>query len=196
MQQSDVDYHFRFLGYGQPQQPLWFVGIEPGGDAGAKPQPDAYSSDGENLYHRELPERGGPESSPLWTKYARLSELLHNGENYFISNIAPLPRRNVNSALQGIDTWNNYRRRVMSERLPMIWRALNKYRPRAVVIHGKSAWNGYDVQRQWGLEPLTDRLNFHESNRLLFCNFLLRGFTNNDRDVAAPRLQQWLAAAR
>lgn len=68
---------FRFFGYGNPESPLWFVGIEDGGPSGHAPVPEAHAHVAleSGIYHHDpaLPGRDDALRSPSWAKYRDIS---------------------------------------------------------------------------------------------------------------------------
>jgi len=189
------DYLFRFFGYGDPSSPLWFVGIEEGGEPDKPLQADGHSSlalGGDALfYDPKLPEWESGDRKPLWSKYRDISQRAGNGTGYFMSNMAPLARPSVTHPLHGV-SWPAYRQRVIQERIPMLRGLLAEFRPKAVLIHGASAWRTYMVREAFDLPALTGRIQSHPDRGLIFTNFLLRGFPNTDRDAVVGILRQWL----
>jgi hypothetical protein len=189
------DYLFRFFGYGNPASPLWFVGIEEGGDPGQPPKTEAHSSltlDGDALfYDPELPKQERGERRPLWAKYRDISHRADNGDGYFMSNMAPLARPSVAHPLNGV-SWPVYRQRVIQERIPMLRALILAFRPKAVLVHGAGAWRTYMVREAFDLPLPAGRIQSFPDRGLVFTNFLLRGFPNTDRDAVVAVLRQWL----
>ena len=89
-------------------------------------------------------------------------------------------------------SWPTYRQRVIQERIPMLRGLLAEFRPKAVLIHGASAWRTYMVREAFDLPLPAGRIQSFPDRRLVFTNFLLRGFPNTDRDAVVAVLRQWL----
>jgi hypothetical protein len=99
------NYLFQFFGYGNPESPLWFIGIEEGGASGGIPTAGSHSSVTlpSGIYHFDpnLPCESETAKSPLWAKYRNISARAGNGVNYFMSNMAPLARPSMKDVLPG-----------------------------------------------------------------------------------------------
>ena len=191
-----LNYFFRFFGYGNPESPLWFIGIEEGGVSGGNPAVDSHSSitlsSGTYHFDPNLPCESGAAKSPLWAKYRNISMRAGNGPNYFMSNMAPLARPSIKNVLPDNVSWPAYRKLVAKERIPALKSLIQHFQPRAVLFHGKAAWRDYGVRETFGLQTLSGELHVYPNERLLFSPFLLRGFSNENRDRAVDLLSDWL----
>lgn len=190
------NYLFRFFGYGNPESPLWFIGIEEGGASGGMPAAGSHSSvnlpSGIYYFDPKLPCESETAKSPLWAKYRNISARAGNGVNYFMSNMAPLARPSIKDVLPGNVSWPAYRQLVAQERIPALRSLIQHFQPRAVLVHGKAAWRGYGVRETFGLQTLSGELHAYPNERLLLTPFLLRGFSNANRDRAVELLSGWL----
>lgn len=189
------DYLFRFFGYGNPESPLWFIGIEEGGASGGMPASGSHASvtlpSGAYYFDPKLPSECEAMKSPLWVKYRNISMRAGNGSNYFMSNMAPLARPSIKDVLPSV-SWAAYRQLVANERIPALKALIRHFQPRAVLFHGTTAWRAYGVRETFGLQPLTGQMQAYQNERILFTRFLLRGFANKDRDSAVQTLKDWL----
>lgn len=197
-----VDHRFRFFGYGDPTSCLWFVGIEEGGDqesAQGKCEHKRVDVGGSGFcYDPELPVPSkGPETS-VWPITRDIAQQSGVGSEYFLSNVAPLGRRRVSDKLEGIES-NTYRKRILEERLPALKILIGKYKPKAVVFHGKAGWRDYGVQEALGLVPEDKRVVAYPDNRLIFTNFFSRrfgSFKSQDQAHVVQLLRDWNVADR
>lgn len=192
-------YRLQFLGYGNPSSPVWFIGIEEGGEWGeAKPEAHrALHLDGRSAaYDPRLPVADGRESS-VWRISRQLAHAAGVGEAYFLSNMAPFPRPALTSRLAGIDACE-YVRLVRDVRMPWLIGWLRALRPSAVVFHGKTAWRAYGVREALEL-PLCDaRVQLHPDHGLAFAPFFSRRLgilSKADIEALTAFLRMTLASA-
>lgn len=196
MEQRQLDEWFSFLGYGCPDSLLWFVGIEPGGDQAFEPMPpqDKYRFNNMDLlYDKNIPE----DKNRVWNVSKELASICK--QDYFMSNIAPLPRPNENIKLVGINNIKDYRARVISERVPRL-KSIHESNPKRVtVFHGAGARSIYKVLEAFDLN-LNDSqredtgLIIYETKRLIFTHNFSRGysFPNSNVKYVSSLLNKWL----
>ena len=198
MDDEDRSYLFRFLGYGNPASPLWFVGIEEGGEQGQLPVRGAHRPielpSGRYFHDPKLPTIPS-DARPwrIWRKYRDIAERAGTGSNYFISNMAPLGRPSTNVKLMGVDG-ASYRDRVRRERIPALRELAGQFQPRAIVFHGSGAWRDYQVRESFGVYLQKGQIQFCDEQRLLFTPFLTQGLSNADQDRVVEILKGWMDA--
>lgn len=191
---NDYEYRFRFLGYGSPESPLWFVGIEEGGDMKDPPARKAHKKFelGSDTYFRD-PGLPSVDRKPVWRKYQDISCNAGNGNSYFISNVAPLARINIKKSLDLVD-YKVYTKRVKDERVSALRKLVEKYHPRAVIFHGVNGWRNYRVMEAFGLISQGQRVNSYSTHHFMFTGFLSRGqwFSREDQNTVIDTLKSWL----
>jgi hypothetical protein len=190
MDERFIDYRLNFLGYGDPQSRLWFVGIEEGGSLDSNLQiHDHPKIPGTNYMHDpELP----IESARVWDRYRDIATHVGAGSAYFMSNMAPFARPQEHISLGSMNE-SQYRDLVIHQRIPALRQLIDRFQPRAVLFHGKGAWQRYQVRELFGLTPKTGRVQDYPVRRLVFTNFLTRGFNKTDQEVVEALLRDWLS---
>lgn len=199
---DERDYLFRFFGYGDPAAPIWFIGIEEGGQQGASPKPECHSAvevDGQTYYF----DTGFPDGnqSPVWPVARNLAAAAGMEGRYFLSNMAPLARPEESEALEGIDE-PSYHTQVRTTRIPALLQLARHFGAKALVFHGQGAWRRYDVPKAAGLTlperatPKARVLAFPQQGVILTGSFA-RGsaFTRADRATTAGYLRAWCGGA-
>lgn len=194
MVRDDVDYMFKFAGYGNPESRIWFIGIEEGkrtdeGENMRGPARDSHRriSSSEAYYDPELPELSNPNKSSVWKICAEIAAQCGLPNSYFRSNMGALPRKMERSALNGLNE-RDYVNRVATERIPMLRKLSGEFKPAAIVFHGRGAWTRYRVCEIFGLNPpdraSSTRVIAYLEQRILLTNFFSRGwrrFTADDQ---------------
>jgi hypothetical protein len=194
MDKQNIEYRLNFFGYGNPASLLWFVGIEEGGSVDSNEiRMDHPKIPGSNFTHDpELPE----ESSPVWNSYRKLASALGVDGAYFMSNLAPFARPQMSVGLDFM-TGPQYQRLVKNFRVPYLNLLIERFRPRAVVFHGKGAWQQYRVREAFGLPLKNERIQAYPEQRLVFAPFLgQRGCTPSDKEALRTILDPWLKSGR
>lgn len=195
---DEREYLFRFFGYGDPKSPVWFIGIEEGGEQGVGPKPEGHATvqlEGESFhYDPKLPSHPG---SPVWSVARELAAAAGVPGRYFLSNMAPFARPRESDALNDIVP-SEYHTRVRTERIPALLRLARHLGAKALVFHGKGAWRRYDVQTAAGLTlsertPAGSRVLAFARERVVLSGSFSRGtaFTRADREAAASVLHEW-----
>lgn len=220
MQDDKLDRWFKFLGYGSLHAPVWFVGIEPGGDpqeGGPTEQVEKAKLGQDNVHWDPLPQEEAPKGKAFTLAWRRPVEIVNQlwgrsgsaqenwkwaWRNLMAANVAPLPRRKLGDELLGVDE-ARYLQRVCSERVPMLLRLLSDLPSlRVMVFHGKAAWSLYGVeaalaqgQGRWTTVSGAPQMRVWEqaNKRLVLTNSMTwyRHFTHADRDALAAQLQVW-----
>lgn len=193
MNRDDVDYLFSFIGYGDPNSRLWFVGSEEGGEPEMTPKRVSHKSlqQPHAAYDPVLPSG----SNAVWIKCREIAENCGVRHHYFLSNMGPLARKSEASPHRGLDE-RNYVRRVVSERIPLLRQAAKHA---IVVFHGKAAWRRYQVQTGFNLgvpmQLSNGRVLAFRQRQVLVASTLSWGrrhFTDRDQGAVERQLREWL----
>ena len=170
--ENDVSKWFDFLGYGNPEAQLWFVGIEPGGPAACGPPQilEKWSLQGNasrKLYYDPKPSK--EDRSPTWTM---VEEILKHAdcnrgdttsqciwERVMLANMAPLPRPSAGGDHGGMQQ-KDYVQAVRECRIPELKYFFDSLPGlRAMIFFGSTAWKRYAV-------PHAFRINTAECEQL------------------------------
>ncbi len=194
MDKQIIEYRLNFFGYGNPASLLWFVGIEEGGSVDANEicmdHPKIPGTD--FIHDPALPK----ESSPVWNSYRKIASGLAVDGAYFMTNLAPFARPQMSVDLRVMDK-AEYRNLVEDRRVPALKALIERFRPRAVVFHGKGAWQQYRVREAFGLPLKSERIQAYPEQRLVFAPFLgQRGCTPADKEILKAILDPWLGSGR
>ena len=181
-----VDYRFRFLGYGNLQAPLWFVGIEEGGSLESNQVHEQTPVPGmDAVYCPQLPTG----TAPLWSRYRNIAAAAR-APDYFMSNMGAIAKPAERSRLQ--IPAGEYVGRVRARRIPLLRELVETFQPRAVVFHGMHAWKRYGVREAFGLVPQEGRVQPYPRERLLFTPFVGR-LGGVERQEVLAFLEAWLS---
>lgn len=199
MNEQDIDAWFRFIGYGNPSSELWFIGSEEGGET-----PSTGPADGQSalrfethdlLYDKNLPSQN---ENGVWRKSHFLAEAygVASTKNYFLSNVAPLPKHAEAEMHAGIDR-KKYLENVRAQRVPLLVR-LHRSRAKGItVFHGKRSRANYGLLGAFGLSETQaikrDGILIFEQERLIFTGHFSRGtsFPNRQKAATAEILHDW-----
>lgn len=202
---TDLDAWFSFIGYGDPKAPVWFIGIEEGGDQdsiGPDTSHEAWTFGKETLTHDGLPEG----HNLVWDTARELMEQASapgTPAAYFLSNIAPVPRRNISVQHHGLDQ-AAYKKRVITERVGRLRRIAESPDAPIMVFHGVAAWRGYRVLQQFELDEREVRsrntgvpqgLMVVDRPRMILCptfSWGRRHFADEQRLDVIKRLREWI----
>lgn len=223
---DQLDQWFTVLGYGNLEAPVWFVGIEPGTDEDGKqasegPHPDLLKEKigDDEVRWDPLPCEKAPEGkfSLAWKRPIKILQGVWEGhpggeadhwqwawQHMMAANLAPLPRKSINTKLIGIDE-NIYHQRVIDKRVPMLHRIfMNQPSLRVMVFHGKGAWTRYGVESGFGvtgdgwqkIQPsIAPHIQAWEygKRRLVLTRSMTwnRYFDNAACDALAAKLKEW-----
>ncbi|MBS7455715.1 hypothetical protein [Coralloluteibacterium stylophorae] len=209
LSEEDIDYLFRFVGYGDPKSRLWFVGIEEGQQGGPDAvKPPARSShenverDGPELHHDPTLPSG--ESNRVWAMCRGIAQAC-GIPSYFMSNIAPVARRNIRVILPGGLDSRAYRQRVQNERVPLLGKLLREQQDRVAVFHGKAGWRTHGVIGQLCDEEEVESLDgapgvlVCHPRRILLANTFAYGrrwISESDQRAIEHQVDAWLAGSR
>lgn len=194
MDKQNIEYRLNFFGYGNPASLLWFVGIEEGGSVDSNEiRMDHPKIPGTDFMHDpELPDG----SSPVWNSYRKIASALGVDGAYFMTNLAPFARPQISVDL-GPMGGPGYRNMVEKLRVPALKQLIERFSPRAVVFHGKGAWQQYHVREAFGLPLKSERIQAYPEQRLVFAPFLgQRGCTPADKEILRATLEPWLTNGR
>ena len=199
---ATYEHRFRFLGYGSLKSPLWFIGIEEGlpkGKSLTSKEPCKHSTlvlpTGLHCYDPHLPVAEGVESS-VWRICREVAKQAGSEGHYFMSNMAPLPRNAMAMRHPDLDE-DAYRKQIIDQRIPTLAALIQKFLPRAVVFHGRSAWKQYRVREKFGITLSEDRIQSCQEGRLVFTNFFSRRyglFGPQDQQSLVNLLTDWNVA--
>lgn len=168
MDQDVIDYRFNFFGYGDLASPLWFIGIEEGGDLHSNAVFDSPKIPGTHyFYDPNMPTK----AAQLWGVYRNIARAV-GASSYFMSNMGAIAKptdAGDRSMLPG-----DYTALVRQGRIPVLRQLIERYRPRAVVFHGKGAWTRYAVREAFELDLRPGSFHAYAEERLLFTPFLQR----------------------
>ena len=152
-----------FLGFGHPDAPIWFVGLEEGGQWHDDPQEDErkYAEYGRGFLYTDAENRGrtavydimskivvaalGDASARSYEEY-RKHRLFREGGHAFQANLYPLGKKSLDAwpewypELFGVRTLDEYRERVRPDRYRLLQSARRKYARSVVICFGKTAW--------------------------------------------------------
>lgn len=169
MNEENGEYRWKFFGYGNPDSTLWFVGIEEGGSLESnrirKDHPNIPGTD--FTYDPDLPTG----SQPVWNRYRDLAAALGVGNAYFMTNLAPFAKPQESHGL-GFIGKNEYQDLVIKRRVQELKSLIERFKPRAVLFHGKGAWQRYRVREAFDLQPESRRIQKYPERQLLFSPFL------------------------
>ena len=184
---NDKDGLYKWLGYGNIQSKLWFIGIEPGGPNEGYKESNLLPD--KPFYTQPITE--DMHSVPVFSRCKEVSEKSGYGDDYFLSNMSPIARRN---AAQSNATDENKLREY--QKLLFDESKINK--PEAIIFHGKGGRYARGFYHPaWGLEKtfeLTDVerkytkyfknrtiVEFYEKNTLiLLCQNFSRNRNSNE----------------
>lgn len=199
MNAQDIDAWFRFIGYGDPSSALWFIGSEEGGVT-----PSTGLADGQKtlrfeahdlLYDGNLPSES---KNGVWSKAHFLAEAygVASTKNYFLSNVAPLPKHAEAEVHEGINR-KEYLENVRAQRVPLLVR-LHRSRAKGItVFHGKRSRANYGLLDAFGVSETQaikrDGILIFEQERLIFTGHFSRGtsFPNRQKAATAEMLHNW-----
>lgn len=207
LSEEDVDYFFRFMGYGPLlTAKVWFIGIEEGGEMrkpleGEEPF-DKIEIDGEVLNYEgnsnlsSFMGRPKKEISPVWeVGYAIARDLELDDTKYvFIGNMAPFARTKE-IAEHKFGTPADYNERVKKKYIERRYRLWKRLRPKAVVFHGAGAFRDYGVAEVFGLKsPQQDPagLNVYELQKIIQTKSFSRAFPIKADQAIVARIREWL----
>ena len=196
MEIIELDKWFSFLGYGCPDSLLWFVGIEEGGPQADEPMPeqDKYIHNGVTLlFDKNIPSG----NNRVWNVSKALASICK--KDYFMSNIAPLPRAKETMNLHGIENIKKYQERVISERVSRLVTIHESHPNRVTVFHGAGVRSRYKVLDAFGLnfndaQRAELGLIIYEKKRLIFTHNFSHGysFPNSNVKYVGSLLNKWL----
>lgn len=202
MNTENLDKWFRFIGYGDPNSWLWFIGIEEGGERISDAPSEGHAQfviDQECVnYDPNLPPARDNQVWSTALELARYANLRDEPAQYFISNIAPLPRQNVRKNHDGVNA-KEFRSRVIHERVGRLLGHHKKNAANAMLFHGKEGWRTYKVIEQFGLvlkdgfDPDT-RLVVFDRQKLIFAptfSWGARHFNEEQREAVKHYLKKW-----
>lgn len=180
LSQKDIDYLFRFVGYGDPRSRIWFVGIEEGGQTESPVTVAHRKIDSLRAYYDPSLPSG---KNSVWRICSEIASACGQSNRYFLSNMGAIARKSERTRLYGIDEYA-YSERVATERIPLLKELSERYQPRSSVIifHGKGAWERYRVREIFGISThdsgrIKTAVTFPERNTtVLLTNFLSRRF--------------------
>lgn len=160
---------FTVLGYGELKAPVWFVGIEPGGEqthSEPKSENEQELNDQSKVRWDPSPCEKAPNGQLFTPAWKRPIEILQrawgrNGtpqedwawawQNMMTANLAPLPRKSTTHKLI-VDNPREYHKRVRDERVSMLHRIfMTQPSLRVMIFHGKSAWMRYGIESGFGV---------------------------------------------
>ena len=199
MNAEEVDSWFRFIGYGNPANWLWFVGIEEGGNQ-AKGGPQSKGHDDFMMGNdRVTYDPNTPQGENLVWKTAKyVAEQVGQigpPASYFMSNIAPLPRQHVSVLHEGLN-FQKYKERVIQERVGRLKNVHSSSPSNAMLFHGAAAWRTYQVLNRFGLSAKDDRSGvlIFDKERLIFTSTFSWGerwFKREQRQRVIETLKKW-----
>lgn len=186
MESIELDIWFKFIGYGNPMSKLWFVGIEEGGLQVDKPMVDQQEYEFKNqklLYDQNVPSG----NNRVWNVSKRVAENVQE-ETYFMSNIAPLPRRYETEKLNAILNVKNYRKRVIDERVKRLQALHLSKINRVTVFHGVGARRKYNLLEELNLSInaghyFCNNILVFKNERYVFTNSFSRGHSFPDLQI-------------
>jgi hypothetical protein len=201
MDAASLDRRFQFIGYGPATARLWFVGIEEGGEdveVVVDGLVDHWIGDRRVRHHPERPE---PAGQKVWETACDLAKAVEPRDEYFLSNIAPVPRRSIKEKLPDNIDPKQYRDRVFKQRVALFV-ARHPYGTKNVtVFHGKAGWRSYGVLNKFDLKEAESRdaetglVICDEEKHIIFAptfSWGERHFPEAQRNAVKGLLQKWL----
>jgi len=123
---------YRWLGYGDIHSPLWFIGIEPGGDLKGYEKINELDDNplGNNLYCLDPNLPSNSKSTKVWDNCKYIAEKV-GINHYFLSNMSPIPHSslqvNQQADLEKLESYQN-----------LLYLAYQAQKTKPIVIfHGK-----------------------------------------------------------
>jgi hypothetical protein len=220
MTKDELDQWFSFLGYGHLEAPVWFVGIEPGGDqTSCGPQSECMRkwNDQHEIRWSPRPREEAPDGrlfTLAWKRPIEILQLASDHEhspkedwswawrNMMTANLAPLPRKGIKEKINGIYDEKEYHTKVWGKRVRMLRDIFVDHKSlRVMIIHGKNAWTRYKVKEifsdtgDWthNPEPPFMHVLVRNNKRLLLTKSMTwyKYFTNADCKTLAEMLKDW-----
>ena len=192
----------QFLGHGNPDNKIWFIGIEEGGDIGDKETfEDVLKKRQNNKY---LFMENSNQKTQVWDiisnlmnevtqKFDRGNMFDEHTSSFFLSNLFPLPKPNISneklseySQYFGDDILDYYKylSLVRSERYPIIYDVWKEKNPLLTICFGSNYHTEFINLLDLGHSKFTSILNgklfYYKTEKVLLCPFFNYRFVNKD----------------